>query len=179
MTKPSFDQRRKTIASLWANGTQDANTLHKLTSISLSTIYDYIKKLQNGESLDPKPRSGRPRKLSSNQRRHLGQLVSSNQYSTSTKLANILNKHHPDLNVTVLNELHNLQYHCTVPKTVPLLTDKHKKCRLEFATKYQYKKQNWNKVIFSDETTIQMFRNTQKVYYKSGKKAKGHSRDFS
>ena|SRR5438128_264122 len=95
------------------------------TSISLSTIYNF----ENGISLDPKPRSGRPRKLSPNQRRYLGQLVTSNKYSTSTKLANILNKHHPDLNVsnrTVLNELHNLQYCCTVPKTVPLLTDRHK-----------------------------------------------------
>jgi len=119
--------------------------------------------------LDPKPRSGRPRKLYPNQRRHLGQLVTSNRYSTSSKLANILNKHHPDLNVssrTVLNELHDLQYRCTVPKTVPLLTDRHKECRLEFAVKYR--RQNWNKVIFSDETSIQMFRNTQKVYYKSG-----------
>jgi len=125
MTKPSIDQNRKTITTLWANCTHDAYTIHELTSISLSTIYNYIK---NGESLEHKPRSGRPRKL---QRRHLGQLVTSNKYSTSTKLANILNKHHPDLNVssrTMLNELHDLHYHCTVPKTIPLLTDRHKEC---------------------------------------------------
>ena len=63
MTKPSIDQNRKTITTLWANGTHDAYTIHELTSISLSTIYNYIKKLENGESLDHKPRSGRPRKL--------------------------------------------------------------------------------------------------------------------
>ena len=63
MTKPSIDQNRKTITALWANGTHDAYTIHELTSISLSTIYNYIKKLENGESLDHKPRSGRPRKL--------------------------------------------------------------------------------------------------------------------
>ncbi|CAJ0634229.1 14889_t:CDS:2 [Entrophospora sp. SA101] len=36
-----------------------------------------------------------------------------NKFSTSTELANILNTHNPDLNVsnrTVLNELHNIQY---------------------------------------------------------------------
>jgi len=60
MTKPSIDQNRKTITTLWANGTHDAYTIHELTSISLSTIYNYIKKLENGESLDHKPRSGRP-----------------------------------------------------------------------------------------------------------------------
>ena len=32
----------------------------------------------------------------------------------------------------------------------------------------KYRRQNWNKVIFSDETTLQMFRNNQKVFHKAG-----------
>src|SRR6185312_14327784 len=147
-----------TIISLWEAGTHDADTLHKLTSIPLSTVYKYIKKLKNNISLNPLPRSGRPRKFSPKQCRHLGQLVSANKYSTSTELSNTLNDHHPNLNVssrTVLNELHNLQYHATVPKSIPLLTATHKQNRVAFAIKY--KKQNWNKVVFSDETTFQMF----------------------
>ncbi|CAJ0766423.1 13104_t:CDS:2, partial [Entrophospora sp. SA101] len=53
------------------------------------------------------------------------QLVSVNKFSTSTELANILNAHNLDLNVsnwTVLNDLHNMQYRSTVPKSIPLLT---------------------------------------------------------
>ncbi|CAJ0908040.1 17096_t:CDS:2, partial [Entrophospora sp. SA101] len=91
------------------------------------------------------------------------------KFSTSTELANILNAHNHDLNVsnrTVLNELHNMQYHSTVPKSIPLLTTSHKQNRVAFAVKYR--KQNWNKVIFSDETTFQMFQNAQKVFYKIG-----------
>ena len=110
MTKTSLNQRYMTITSLWKAGTRNADTLHKLTSIPLSTVYKYIKKLKNNISLNPLPRSGRPRKLSPKQRRHLGQLVSANKYSTSTELSNTLNDHHPNLNVssrTVLNELHN------------------------------------------------------------------------
>ncbi|CAH1770688.1 4956_t:CDS:1, partial [Entrophospora sp. SA101] len=64
--------------------------------------------------LNPLPRPGRPKKLFPKQRCHLGQLVLVNKFSTSTELANILNTHNPDLNVsnwTVLNELHNMQYH--------------------------------------------------------------------
>ncbi|CAJ0638612.1 19034_t:CDS:2 [Entrophospora sp. SA101] len=98
--KPSIDQRRKTITTLWENGTCDTYTLHKLTSIPLSTIYDYIKKLRNGIFLDPKQHSGRPRKLSPKQRCHLGQLVSKNKFSASAELANILNKHHSNLNIS-------------------------------------------------------------------------------
>src|SRR5690349_8817916 len=80
-------------------------------------------------SLNPLPRSDRPRKLTPKQRWHLDQLVSANKYSTSTELANILNAHHVNLNVsnrTMLNELHNMQYHeyhTTIPKSIPSNSD--------------------------------------------------------
>jgi transposase len=93
-----------------------------------------------GYSLDPLPRSGRPRKLTPRKRRHLGQLVLQNKYSTAPELKNTLNKLHPNLNVsssTVLNELHKLKYRCTVPKTILLLTAIHKQRRVEWAIKYQ------------------------------------------
>jgi hypothetical protein len=128
-----------------------------------------LKKLKNGTSLDPLPRSGRPKKLTPRKRRHLGQLVSENKYSTCPELAETLNIHHSNLNVssrTVLSELNNLKYRCTIPKTIPLLTEKHKQCRVEWAIKH--KGQNWRQVVFSDETTLQMFQNTQKVFYKVG-----------
>ncbi len=78
-----------------------------------------------------------------------------------------MNQLHPNLNVssrTVLNELYNLKYRCTIPKTIPFLTTIHKQCRVEWAMRHQ--DQNWKQVIFSDETTFQMFQNTQKVFYK-------------
>ena len=55
MTKPSLNQRYMTITSLWEAGTRDADTLHKLTSIPLSTVYKYIKKFKNNISLNPFP----------------------------------------------------------------------------------------------------------------------------
>ena len=169
MVNVTLEQRRTAITSLWHAGVRDAKTLHKQTSVPLSTIYDYLKKLKMGYSLDPLPRSGRPKKLTPKKRRHLGQLVSQNKYSTCLELVNNLKQLHPSLNVssrTVLNELHNLKYRCTIPKTIPFLTAIHKQRRVEWATKY--KDQNWKQVVFSDETTFQMFQNTQKVFYKVG-----------
>ena len=66
----------------------------------------------------------------------------------------------------MLNELNNLNYFNTISKSIPLLTDQQKFHRVEFTMKYR--RQNWNKVIFSDKTTFQMFQNTQKVFYKAG-----------
>jgi hypothetical protein len=171
MAHVALKQRHTLITSLWENGIHDAHTLHELTSIPLSTVYKYIKKLKNNITLDPLPRTGRPKKLSPKKRRYLGQLISKNKFSTTPELANLLNVKYPNLDIakrTVLYELHNLNYISTVPKSIPLLTDKHKQKRIEFAMKYR--RQNWDKVIFSDETTIQMFRNTQKVFYKAGTK---------
>jgi hypothetical protein len=114
-------------------------------------------------------RLGRPKRIFPKKRRQLGKLVSANKFSTCSELANILNEKHPDLNIskrTVLNELHSLNYVSTIPKTIPLLTALHKQRCVEFTMKYR--RQNWNQVIFSDKTTLQMFRNTQKVFYKAG-----------
>jgi transposase len=169
MANVTLEQRYTAITSLWNAGVQNAKTLHELTSVPLSTIYDYLKKLKIGHSLDPLPKSGRPKILTPKKRRYLGQLVSQNQYSTCPELVNSLKQLHLNLNVssrTVLNELHNLNYRCTIPKTIPLLTTIHKQRRVKWTTKY--KNQNWKQVVFSDETTFQMFQNTQKVFYKVG-----------
>src|SRR6266511_670371 len=122
-----------------------------------------------GYSLDPLPRSSRSKKLTPKKRYHLGQLISQNKYSTCSELKNTLNQLHPNLNVssrTVLNELYNLKYHCTIPKTILFLTTIHKQRCVEWAMRHQ--DQNWKQVIFSDEITFQMFQNTQKVFYKIG-----------
>lgn len=129
MARVTFEQRHTIVTSLWNNGVHNAKTLHELTSIPLSTIYDYLKKLKKNTTLDPLPRSGRPRKLTPKKRRQLGQLVSNNKYATYSELANTLNTHHPNLDIsrrTVLDELYKLKYHKIIPKTIPLLTDNHK-----------------------------------------------------
>jgi len=167
MANITLEQRHTAVTSLWHAGIHDTKTLHKQTFVSLSTIYDYLKKLKMGYSLDPLPRFGRPKKLTPKKCCHLDQLVSQNKYSTCPELVNNLKQLHPNLNIssrTVLNELHNLKYRCTIPKTIPFLTAIHKQHRVEWATKY--KNQNWKQVVFSDETTFQMFQNTQKVFYK-------------
>src|SRR4051794_17124148 len=135
MANVTLEQRRIAITSLWNSSVRDAKTLNELTSILLSTIYDYLKKLKMGFSLDPLPRFGRPRKLTPKKRRYLGQLISQNKYSTVPELKNTLNQLHPNLNVssrTVLNELHKLKYCCTIPKTILLLTAIHKQRRVEW-----------------------------------------------
>ena len=101
------------IAILWKNSTHDAKTLHSLTSISLSMIYYYVRKLKKNISLEPLSRPERPKRLSPKKCHHLRKLVSANKFSTCAELANILNEKYTNLDIskrTVLNELHSLNY---------------------------------------------------------------------
>jgi hypothetical protein len=49
---------------------------------------------------------------------------------------------------------------------VPILTDAHKKRRVEWAIAHA--NQDWSKVVFTDETSFQMFRNTLLAFHKKG-----------
>ncbi|RGB23404.1 hypothetical protein C1646_677144 [Rhizophagus diaphanus] len=100
MAKVTLAQRRIIVSTLWDNGVHNAKSLHQLTSIPLSTIYDYIKKLKNGVTLSPLSRSGRPKKLTPKKHYYLGRLISANKYYTCAELANILNDNYTNLNVT-------------------------------------------------------------------------------
>jgi hypothetical protein len=78
-------------------------------------------------------------------------------------------KKYPGLEIaprTVRENLQKLGYKVCIPRPVPLLTKEAMVRRVTWAKAHQRKQ--WNKTIFSDETTFQMFRNTTQVRYKSG-----------
>ena len=80
----------------------------------------------------------------------------------------MLNQTYPKLNIaprTVRENLYNPGYRVCVPVSVPMLTPSAKDYRVEWAKSHLNK--NW-KVIFSDKTTFQLFRNTTLLRYKVG-----------
>ena len=82
----------------------------------------------------------------------------------------ILEEKYQDLEVserTVRRELSNLGYVATLPRKVPLLTEQAKINCLSWAQDHVH--YNWKKVVFSDETTIQLFRNTMLAWSREKK----------
>ncbi|RHZ43778.1 hypothetical protein Glove_856g54 [Diversispora epigaea] len=65
---------------------------------------------------------------------------------------------------TVSRHLAKAGYLKNLPLGTPMLTDVHKRKRVEWANKHIY--DNWNKTFFSDETAFQLFRNTIEHWYK-------------
>jgi DDE superfamily endonuclease/Transposase len=169
MVESSLVKRRSVVRTLWANGIHDVPTLAELTGVPLSTMYKYASQLKKNSKLEPLPIPGRPKILSPRKRRTLGKQVSSDCYSTCKEIAVSLKSVYPDIEVssrTINRELNNLGYRSCHPKTVPMLTEKQRERRVEWASSHI--NQNWKNVVFSDETTFQMFRNTMTAFHKVG-----------
>ncbi|KAG7153811.1 Transposable element Tc1 transposase-like 6 [Homarus americanus] len=105
-----------------------------------------------------KPRSGRPRKTSKTTDALLRREVLKTPHITAAELQ----RNHPDVlgNVAPRIIQHRLQKELHLPRRrpakKPLLTDKMGKARLGFARKYRHwTPQQWAKVIWSDESTVQ------------------------
>ena len=126
----SLAQQRSAIRQLWANNVRKPKVLSETTGVPLSTVYRYVAQLKKDGKLEPLPRSGRPRVLSPKKRRQLGRMVQVNTSTNSKELATRLNESNPGLNVsqsTISRELSRLHWKVDIPKTIPFLTDNHKK----------------------------------------------------
>jgi len=162
-------KRRELVKTLWKNGTWNVNELHKITKLPLRTLYRWTSQLKKTKDLKQRCRPGRPKILSPKKRRHLGLLARFRAGATSFEITDTLNNTYPGLNIatrTVRKNLWKFGYRVCIPKKTPFLTSITKERRVSWAKAHQNK--NWEDTIFSDETTIQMFRNTTLVRYKEG-----------
>ena len=91
----------------------------------------------------------------------MGLLIKGNHFCTAGEIQAILEETYQELSVnerTVRREISRMGYKAILPRRVPLLTQRAKEVRLQWAKDHQ--KYAWKNVVFSDETTFQMFRNT-------------------
>ncbi|KAG1568894.1 hypothetical protein G6F48_013645 [Rhizopus delemar] len=73
---------------------------------------------------------------------------------------------HPMSYQSAINVLHSVEIYAEIKKKKPLLTEKHKKARLTWAKKHQYwTVHDWRRVIFSDETKINIWGSDGCKYY--------------
>jgi transposase len=169
ITNMTLAERRSFVSQIWAQGIQKPQEIAEISGLPVSTVYRYVAKLQKTGSLSPTGRAGRPTILSPKKRRHLGRIASLKKFTSASEIAATLEKKHPGLSVserTIQRELRKLKYQVCRPLRVPLLTETQVARRLEWALAHS--QDSWNHTIFSDETTFQLFRNTELVRYKVG-----------
>ena len=123
------------------------------------TIYNTIQRIKNYQRLRNFPRSGRPRKTDARIDSKIRNMVKNSNTPNAVEIANQL----AELQIadicpqTVRNRLYEVDLHGKSLVEKPLLTKKHIKARLEFCKTYQnWTKNDWERVLFSDESKINL-----------------------
>jgi transposase len=157
--------QRNAVKLLWQQNVRNAKEISQQLGIPLRSCVRYVSILNKTDNLSINYSPGRPRKLSPQKRRHIGKILKHNHFTTVGELKSKLEKNDPTLEVserTIRRELKNLGYVSILPRKVPLLTQRAKDVRLSWAR--DHLRYNWKKVIFSDETTLQMLSNTIRAW---------------
>ena len=152
--KKLTEEECRIVVGMFLAGIHQAEIARKF-NYPQSTISDLIKKYKKYGTTVDCPRSGRPREITSPAKRRIVRIINQNPHFTVSQL-------HEDVNlpisgsslVLILKSKGIEQYKAAVK---PLLTEKHKKARLEWCReRLHWKLGDWSQVIFSDETTIEL-----------------------
>jgi transposase len=146
----------------------------QINSITLERWKNQLSK----STLERKTGSGRKRLLNLEQEEIIEKIFHENRSFGSRRLISKVKKQlHLSLSARSIRRYRqNHDWKGVHPKTIPLLSKTNKKKRLEFAKIYE--NYSFHYVIFTDETTIELFRNTALQFKKKGEerpvKERGH-----
>ena len=140
--------------------------ISKSLSVPQSTIRNIVKKYQKRKTVATLPRSGRPAKLSPRTRAKLVRDATVNPSVTLKALQESATElGTPVHQSTISRTLHKANLFGRVARKKPFLKESHRKARLEFARNHVNDlEQQWRKVLWSDETKIELFGVNQKKY---------------
>ena len=147
--------------------------ISKKLDIPLSTVGNIIRKYKNSEhAVVNLSRSGCPRKLTDSNARWIGRKVQKNPFVTRGEIQSDLKEAGIDVGKdTISRVLNRPGLFSRSPRKVLLLKHQHVKARLNYVKTYGENPQEfWDKVIWSDETKIELFgRNSAtRVWWKDG-----------
>jgi DDE superfamily endonuclease/Transposase len=169
MPETPITTNRQLAKELWSHGIRNSAEISQHTGIPKRSCERYIGLLQKTGNIPAIHRLGCPRILSPRKRRHVGLLIKGNHFRTAGEIKAKLEETHQELSVnerTIRREISRMGYKAILPRRVPLLTQHAKEVHLQWAKDHQT--YAWKNVVFSDETTLQMFRNTCLAWSQGG-----------
>lgn len=150
---------RKIIIDLWKEK-KSFRKIGKIIGKPHATVQYIINQYKSTGCYKVRPRSGRPRKLTAREESTVVKKIRINSKISAPKVAQEI-KEEFSKNVnpqTIRNCLHRAGYNGRVARRKPLISEKNRKKRLEFAREHANKTNAfWETVIFSDETKINLF----------------------
>ncbi|KAK3531127.1 hypothetical protein QTP70_012679 [Hemibagrus guttatus] len=153
----SKDTRNKIVDLHQAGKTESA--IGKQLGVKKSTVGAIIRKWKTYKTTDNLPPSGAPRKISPRGVKMITRTVSKNPRTTRGDLVNDLQRAGTKVTkATISNTLRHQGLKSCSARRVPLLKPVHVRARLKFAREHlDDPEEDWENVIWSDETKIELF----------------------
>ncbi|KAK3546973.1 hypothetical protein QTP86_007443 [Hemibagrus guttatus] len=153
----SKDTGNKIVDLHQAGKTESA--IGKQLGVKKSTVGAIIRKWKTYKTTDNLPRSGAPRKISPRGVKMITRTVSKNPRTTRGDLVNDLQRAGTKVTKdTISNTLRRQGLKSCSARRVPLLKPVHVQARLKLAREHlDDPEEDWEKVIWSDETKIELF----------------------
>ncbi|KAK3545317.1 hypothetical protein QTP70_003720 [Hemibagrus guttatus] len=153
----SKDTRNKIVDLHQAGKTESA--IGKQLGVKKSTVGAIIRKWKTYKTTDNLPRSGASRKISPRGVKMITRTVSKNPRTTRRDLVNDLQRAGTKVTkATISNTLRRQGLKSCSARRVPLLKPVHVQARLKFAREHlDDPEEDWENVIWSDETKIELF----------------------
>ncbi|MCJ8737403.1 hypothetical protein PDJAM_G00023560 [Pangasius djambal] len=141
-------------------------TISQALNISRSTVQSIIRKWKEYGTTANLPTHGRPSKLTGRARRALSREAAKRPMVTLQELQRSTAQVGESVyRTTISRALHKSGLNGRVARRKPLLKESHKKSRLQFETSHVGDTANmWKKVLWSDETKIELFGLNAKRY---------------
>lgn len=155
--------RRNSVISLLGTGLS-AQKVAKRLGIAVSTVTKYKKLYFPNIAV---PRGGRVAKLTDSKKRQIKRSILSGSLRTAAEVHRWLVSDGYKLSyVTVTRALKTVGFEAKIKKKKPLLSKKHQKARLKWAKEHaSWTEIDWQKVVFSDETKINIWGSDGVKYY--------------
>lgn len=118
--------QREVLLHYWNQGVRTVPELYKITKIPRSTLYDNVKKLKEKGTISHKGGNGRPKKITPEISRAIGQYIRQDKSIPLKNIANKVSQKGVQLHYsTVSRHLTSAGYKKALPKTTPMLTQVH------------------------------------------------------
>lgn len=166
----SLNKREEKRAQIIGLKTLNLNNVEiaQKCGVHKSTVSRVLKRIETTKSISDSKRSGRPAKLGDREKRYVVRMLKSKQGKNATEISqNFFSKTGIKVSRnTVSRTFQQAGYVARVKKKKPLLTPAHMKRRLQWALEFQkFKIEDWEYVVWSDETKFNLFNSDGKEYY--------------
>lgn len=164
MRKTAVSMQMKLAVIRLRNENQSIRNIAKTLGMPKSTVWFIINKNKTTGELNYVKRPGRLRKTAVVDDRRILSMVKKTLLTTAQQIKNTLLDAGVDVSKsTIRRRLHQQDYRGYTPRCKPLISLKNRKVRLQFAEKHLKEPQEfWKKVLWTDETKINMYQSDGK-----------------